>query len=141
MRRGKINFTEDNKPICPYCGLAFDRLASHTRQKHNISAAEFKKKWGLDMKKGICSPESSEKTRIQTLMYGRRVIFENLLKKGSKTRFQIGSKGRTRDQVSLETLERLKERLKLPEMKNAMKKSGYKLGKSGLGNKKRWNHK
>lgn len=43
--------------------------------------------------------------------------------------------------VSAQTRIRLKERLKEPYMVEAMKKSGEVVGKSGLGNKKRWSKK
>lgn len=49
-----------------------------------------------------------------------------------------GHEGRTQDMVQEQTRLRLKERLKQPQMIEAMRKSGENVGKSGLGNIKRW---
>lgn len=138
MSKGVIRYDKAGKPICEICGKSFSRLMSHVRQKHYMTARDYKEKFGLDVKKGICSEESSERTRVKTLENYDTVIKQNLIQKGSESRFKDGSKGRTKDQVSEQTRIRLKERLKTPEMVEAMKKCGSKLGKSGLGNKKRW---
>jgi hypothetical protein len=96
---------------------------------------------GFDVKKGICGKESAERTRQKTLNNYEKCVQTNLLIKGAKSRFVFGDKGRTKELVSAQTKARLKERLKEPYMIDAMKKSGEKLGKSGLGNKKRWENK
>jgi len=134
MNRGIIQFNDENMPICPLCGKAFHRLIAHTRQAHKINAKVFKAAYGLDNKKGICSPESSNLSREAVKENGTI----NNLKEGAANRFKPGSKGRTRDQVSQETRTRLRERLKQPKMIEAMRKAGSKVGLSGLGNKKRW---
>lgn len=138
MAYGVIEYDEDGKPICEICGKAFKRVLTHARQKHDITEKEYKKQFGFDLKKGICSKESAEATRIKTLENYDKVIKDNLLKGGIKSRFQPGAKGRTKDKVSAQTRMMLKERLKKPEMIKRMKESGRKLGKSGIGNKIRW---
>jgi len=103
-----------------------------------MNEREYKLQFGFDLKKGICSKESSEKTRLKTLFNYNKCIKINLEVKGAKSRFKKGDKGRTKDQVSEQTKIMLKERLKNPKMIEAMSESGKAVGKSGLGNLKRW---
>lgn len=138
MAYGIIEYNEDGLPKCEICGKFFDRVISHVRQKHEMNEREYKKEFGFDLKKGICSKESSEKTRVRTLENYDKVIDLNLVTKGVKTRFRQGHEGRTRDKVSEQTRIRLIERLKQPKMVEAMSESGKRVGQSGLGNKKRW---
>ena len=133
-KKGEILY-QDGKPVCHICGKSFHRLMSHVRQKHGISALEYKKMFGLNIGKGIISEESAKKSR--NAVHNHPEIIEHLTTNGVKTRFKKGSKGRTIDKVSLQELKRLKSesgRTQTPKMiENAIK-----LGKSGLGNKARW---
>ena len=138
MEKGIIRYDKDGLPICEICGGSFDRLLAHVRQKHFIAAREYKITYGLDVKKGITSRRSAEKSRQAVMENYDKVVGENLLKGGEGSRFEKGSKGRTRDQVSEQTRKVLSERLKNQSI-NFKRESGKKLGKSGLGNKKRWN--
>jgi hypothetical protein len=138
MPNGIIIYNEEGQPQCEICGKYFNRVISHVRQKHDMNEREYKIMFGFDLHKGICSKDSSEKTREKTLSNYDRCISKNLIANGSNTRFQIGDDGRTKDKVSKQTRIALKERLKEPEMVKAMKSSGERVGKSGLRNKKRW---
>ena len=138
MAYGILEYNEEGKPKCEICGKFFNRVISHVRQKHFLNEKEYKKQFGFDLKKGICSKESSEKSRIKTLDNYEKCINQNLKIKGFKNRFKLGDKGRTKDKVSEQTRIRLKERLKDSKMIESMKLSGIRLGKSGLGNLKRW---
>jgi hypothetical protein len=138
MSYGIIEYNEEGLPKCEICGGHFKRVVSHVRQKHEMNEKEYKKQYGFDLRKGICSKESAEKTRIETLKNYNKCISRNLISKGEVTRFKKGCQGRTRAMLSEQTKIRLKERLKEPYMVKAMKKSGEIVGKSGLGNKKRW---
>lgn len=137
---GIIEYDFDGKPICEICGKSFSRVLSHVRQKHDMTEREYKLKFGFDLKKGICSQDSSEKSRERALKNYDKVIAENLIKNGQKSRFKNGDPGRTKDKVSEQTRIRLRERLQEPYMQEVLFKSGQKVGKSGLGNKKRWNN-
>lgn len=141
MSYGIIEFDDMGNPVCEICGKSFKRVLTHVRQKHDMTERDYKIKFGFDLKKGICSKFSSELSRIAVEDNYDRVVVQNLNKKGKSTRFKKGDKGRTKDQVSEQTRIMLKKRLETAEMKEAMKKSGIKLGKSGLGNLKRWNTK
>ncbi|MFA7307605.1 MAG: hypothetical protein WC026_13135 [Hyphomicrobium sp.] len=138
MSYGRIEYSEDGLPKCEICNQYFKRVLSHVRQKHGYSEKEYKKEYGFDLRKGICSKESSDKTRVKTLENYDLCVTQNLEEKGAKNRFKKGSKGRPKEKVSAQTKIRLKQRLKEPYMVAAMKESGKKVGKSGLGNKVRW---
>jgi hypothetical protein len=137
MSYGVIEY-KDGKPVCEICKRAFNRVLTHVWQKHGLSEREYKTTFGFDLNKGICSLKSAEKSRKKAIENYDKVIAQNLLKAGSKSRFKQGDEGRTKDKVSEQTKIRLKERLKEPKMIELMKESGRKVGKSGLGNKKRW---
>ncbi len=141
MAYGVVEYNQDGLPKCEICGEHFKRVITHARQVHLISEREYKKQFGLDLKKGICSKESSSKSRQATMANYDQCVASNLIEKGSESRFNNGNMGRTRDKVSAQTRARLKARLKEPYMVEAMKESGRKVGKSGLGNAKRWSFK
>jgi hypothetical protein len=138
MGYGVIEYSADGKPMCEICGKYFHRVLSHVRQKHDVNERDYKKQFGFDLKKGICSLESKEKSRQAVLDNYDKVVLDNLVVNGSKSRFKLGSKGRTKDMVSAQTRKMLRERLETPQMKEAMRLSGQKVGASGIGNKVRW---
>lgn len=138
---GIIEYNEEGLVKCEICGQYFKRPLTHVRQKHFMEEREYKQQFGFDVKKGICSKESASLSREKVLSNYDRCIKNNLTIGGEKHRFKKGSEGRTKDKVSAQTKKRLKDRLKEPYMVKAMKEIGAKLGKSGLGNKKRWNKK
>ena len=138
MAYGVVEYDFDGKPICEICFLSFKRLLTHVRQVHKINERTYKKQFGLDLRKGICSRASSELSRQRTLDKAHICIEANLKTKGATTRFKKGSKGRTRDQLSQQTKIMLIERMKSPEIEEKRKELGVKLGKSGAGNLKRW---
>lgn len=141
MAYGIIEYNEEGLVKCEVCGLYFKRPLTHVRQKHFLEEREYKQQFGFDVKKGICSKESAELSRERVYENYDKCIKRNLEEKGAKSRFKKGSKGRTKDKVSAQTKKRLKDRLKENYMIEAMKKSGQKVGESGLGNKVRWDKK
>ena len=141
MSYGIIEYDDNGKPKCEICGKSFSRVIRHVVQKHGIDERTYKRQFGFDIGRGICSRDSAEKSRQKTLKNYDKCIGQNLIKDGSASRFKKGSVGRTKEQVSAQTKLMLKERLKQSYMVEAMKKTGTKLGKSGLGNKKRWGKK
>lgn len=136
--KGVIEYDSNGNPICAICGKSFKRVVAHVRQKHNMTEREYKVAFGLDLKKGICSQASSNISRTKTLANYDKCIANNLTVGGTANRFKEGSAGRTKEQVSEQTKLMLKARLQQPEMIAAMRESGKKVGKSGLGNKARW---
>ena len=109
MGYGKIEYNDEGLPKCEICGKHFHRVTAHVRQVHGLSAREYKLQFGLDLIKGICSKESAEKSREKAMSNYDKVIAENLIQCGEETRFKKGAVGRTRDKVSQQTLNRLKQ--------------------------------
>ena len=109
MSYGKIEYNDEGLPKCEICGKHFNRVTAHVRQIHGLSAREYKLQFGFDLIKGICSKESAERTRVKTMSNYDTVIADNLIKGGEETRFKKGSLGRTREKVSQQTLNRLRE--------------------------------
>lgn len=107
---GRVEYDQDGKPICEICGKSFDRLMAHARQVHEISARDYKIAHGLDIGKGICSKRSSELSRERVFENYDKVVAQNLIKNGQKTRFKKGDEGRTADKVSEQTRQNLKTR-------------------------------
>jgi hypothetical protein len=138
MSYGKVEYDSEGKPICEICQKSFNRLLCHVRQKHKISERDYKKTYGLDLSKGICSSESSEKTRIKTLENFDKVIGQNLIKNGEKSRFKKGDKGRVKEQVSEQTRLMLVQHAKTNVSTEKRKELGKQLGLSGLGNISKW---
>jgi hypothetical protein len=139
MAYGIIEYNEDGQPMCEICGGHFNRVIAHARQKHQVSEREYKLQFGFNLKKGICSKESSQKSRERVLENYDKCIAKNLQLLGEKTRFKVGSEGRTQDKVSEQTRLMLVDRAKNNMLPQKRKELGRTLGLSGLGNKKRWN--
>jgi hypothetical protein len=106
---GQVEYNEEGLPMCEICGQHFDRILTHARIKHDISAKDYKQSFGLDVKKGICSQRSRELSRERVMENYDKVVKENLIANGVKTRFYKGGKGRTIDKVSFQTMLRLKQ--------------------------------
>ena len=112
MSYGIIEYDATGKPICEICGKSFHRVLSHVRLKHNMNHKEYKTKFGLDIKKGICSEESKNISRQYVLNNYDKCITANLIKNGKNTRFKKGSEGRKRNKVSEQTRLKLIEHMK-----------------------------
>ena len=113
---GVIRYDPSGKPICEICGLSFDRLLTHVRQNHNLSARDYKLKFGLDLSKGICSMESKQKSRKAVLLNFKVCVIDNLTVKGYATRFKKGTPNLFRhysEQSKLRWKEELKRNKKI----------------------------
>ncbi len=141
MGYGEIRFDDDGLPICEICGKSFKRLLTHVRQKHFMSAREYKEQFGLDVSKGIMSEESREKSRYNVYSNFGKVVIQNLIEKGEETRYKDGDKGRTKDMVSEQTKKMLTKHCQTNMSPEKRKELGMKLGKSGKGNQARWKSK
>lgn len=108
LEPGKVHYDEKGNPRCHICGKSYKKVLSHVWQKHGMSAEEYKKKFGLDLNKGLICEETRKTLQQHIKNNYNKVVTENLINKGKNTRFEKGSKGRTADQVSLQTLNRLK---------------------------------
>ena len=107
MKHGVIEYTDQGKPICHICGKAFNKLGTHVYYTHNMLMRDYKKKFGLDLIKGIMSRESTMLARRRVYENYDQCITVNLKEKGIPTRYETGSKGRTKEFVSEQTRLRL----------------------------------
>lgn len=105
---GQVAYDKEGRIICHICGRAFKKVLSHARQRHGIDSIEYKKMFGLDVTKGLASEETKEKLRRSVAENYDKVVKQNLINNGEKTRFKEGDRGRTRDKVSEQTMKRLK---------------------------------
>ena len=135
---GAVSHDVRGWPICHICGQSYRRLMAHVRQKHFMTAYEYKKMYGLNTTHGICSADSADLSRDAVIRHYDKVVAANLLENGKRTRITKGSKGRTRDQLCAQERNRLVTMHADALVVAAYRKSGQQLGKSGLGNKKRW---
>jgi len=106
------------KHECKICGKWFDRVGSHVVQVHHITAREYRKEFGFDLKRGQVTDEYRETMREHVFENG---TIENL-KKGESHRFVKGHK--INYERSEQTQERLKEHWKkVSQLSPASKKS------------------
>lgn len=108
--KGEILYDSQRRPICHICGRAYNKLMSHARLTHGISAREYKLMFSLSLKKGIVSPDTAEVLREHVRKNYEIVVSNNLVKAGSDTRFEKGYEGRTKDKLSLQELNAIRLR-------------------------------
>jgi hypothetical protein len=106
--KGVIEYDEEGNPICHICGRASKKLMGHVRQKHNITAYDYKKEFGLNTTHGIMCESSVELARKRNLEHYDTVVKKNLIACGKQTRFNKGSSGRQRAMLSLQELYRIR---------------------------------
>lgn len=137
MAYGIIEYNRDGLPKCEICNKYFARVLRHVCQKHFMTAREYKEKFGFDVKKGILSKESKQKSRDAVIKNYDLCVEKNFSKR-EKYWFKKGHEGRTKNQMSEQTRLMLIERAKNSMSLETRKKRGQEVGLSGLGNKKRW---
>lgn len=137
MSYGVIEYNHLGQPKCEICNKYFNRVLNHVYQAHNMVALDYKITYGFERGKGICSKESSDKTR-QKAKDNYEISGKRNLSLGKNSRFKKGHKGRTKDQVSYETKLKLIQHVKTNVPTEKRIELGRKLGKSGKGNLARW---
>lgn len=128
-RYGDIIYDENGMVVCHICGKSYNKLGAHTWNGHRLRAREYRKMFGLDVTKGICTQELKAVLQENVERNYGKVVQENLIAKGAKTRYKEGSEGRTIEKVSEQTARRLSELGKRTGPKNSGK--GKKRVKSG----------
>lgn len=108
---------------CLICGKYFKRVCTHARQKHDISAREYKEEFGYDVKKGITTEE--DRLHMRKLAIKNKMP-EQLKKAGEKTRFKKGQPGIGIYKRSQETLKKLKCIYKFTKQYKKIRKAGDK---------------
>lgn len=97
---------------CLICGKDFIKPLAHAWQKHQISAKEYKKTFGLDSKKGLITSEHKAHLAQKVQDNYDKVVSLNLLKRGQVTRFRKGDRNIGTYERSEETMTRLKKHWK-----------------------------
>ena len=101
--RARLAEKSDNKIQCQVCGLWYRKVGSHVWQVHKMSAREYRKEYGFDVKRGQL-PEDDR-------LVMREHVFSNgtvdNLKEGKRFWFKPGSEIAGRYQRSEQTMERL----------------------------------
>ena len=112
-QNGEIKLDDRDFPICHICGRAYKKLLTHVWQMHDMSEKEYKKKFELEVGNGILCQETKDKLQKAITENYDLVVKQNLLDnaKSQEHRFKDGSKGRTRDKVSLQTKNKLYDNL------------------------------
>lgn len=103
---GEIAYNSDGKVICHICGRAYNSLGTHIQCYHKITAKEYRIQFGLDVSARLSSVDLIELRRFHIASHP--YIISGLIESGKETRFKLGSEGRTKDKMSLQTIKRLK---------------------------------
>ncbi len=103
------NQASGNKKQCLVCLRWYRQVGTHIVQRHELTAREYKEKYGLDVKRGILPVDLVEIKAEKTRKNG---TVDNL-KKGKKFWFKKGQPGVGIYQRSAQTLERLSKGTKI----------------------------
>lgn len=99
--KGTVSYDDEGNPICHICGRSYAKLMSHAWQIHGVYSHEYKKEFGLYTTHSVMNEQNKETIRKQTNAR-MDIIRENLINKGTSTRFKPGCPGRTIEQVPLQ---------------------------------------
>jgi len=129
---GKLMIAPDGKVICHICKKQFHDVAKHARQKHDISADDYRERFGLNKGQSLISQESAEKRREAVLRYPE--IIKRFTENGLNTRLK---KGTTLAQDNKRQQWYISQKNKKFSRKQIQMyiEMGRKLGNSGLGNR------
>ena len=84
---GRIRYDANGKVICHICGRAYTRLGSHVKESHDMTAAEYKEKFGL------CKRAKTTERSYAQIMHNYAKAYkmdERLLVVGQDTRIKRG---------------------------------------------------
>jgi len=107
MSYGVIEYDENGNPKCEICGVFSVRVMSHVRWHHGITAREYKKEFGFAQKHGICSRESSQKSKESAIKYNN---IQSERAKSRAVKFEKGHLGRSKEMIPEQTRIGLVER-------------------------------
>lgn len=83
---GEVAYAVNGDPICHICCKAIRKLGNHIAFKHKISQNEYRERFGLYHKTRLSNVEYINKMHDYSLDNYEKVIYENLIKCGKKTR-------------------------------------------------------
>lgn len=108
LEKGKLHYDSEGKVICHICGRSFHSLDQHINMSHEETVSEYKQKFGLNANTGLRSELVKQKLRDYVAKNYDKVVTKNLKEKGKSTQFVSGNKGRTKDKIRSEEMNRLK---------------------------------
>lgn len=104
LQRKLLNkYSKDELIQCKICGGWFRQVGSHIVERHGITAREYRKEFGFDVKRGQL-PDDYRQLKAEQVFEGGGV---KNLKKGKKFRFKKGQEGVGVYKRSKQTQERL----------------------------------
>ena len=101
----KGNYNDKEKVMCKICGKRFHHVMSHCWKAHKILSRDYKKMFGLNVSKGLCS--KPVRKVISDNVLAKPEIIKELTRKGKKVRFKKGDKWNGNYKRSPETLKML----------------------------------
>ena len=84
--KGEVVYAPNGDPICHICGMAYRKLGNHIRFKHNISQTIYRETFGLYHNTRLSNDEYKCTMRRYNKDNYDKVVKDNLLKGGAKTR-------------------------------------------------------
>lgn len=117
-KKGEVKYSPEGLVVCHVCGKAYKKLMNHTWQIHGLTEKEYKLEFGLNANQGLICEETKQKMQTAVKKHYDKVVLNNLIKKGEKTRFFKGSKGRSRSKIRTQELNRLRLYAKNDGFKN-----------------------
>lgn len=87
--QGVQQYDNNGRLICELCGKAYNKLISHVIQKHEISGAEYRQRFGFCKSFAFLSDKSRELAR-QRINDKPDIIKRNLIQAGTVTRYHTG---------------------------------------------------
>lgn len=85
-KAGRVEYADNGDPICHICGEAHRKLGSHIAHKHFMTQNEYRDKFKLYRNTKLSNYEYRKKMLEYNNTYKEKVVKENLLEKGKKTR-------------------------------------------------------
>lgn len=95
-----------DKVQCQICGLWYRQVGSHIWQVHHLSAREYRKEYGFDVRRGQLAGDYLKLKSRQAFECGGVLNLES----GAKYRFKKGQSGLGAYKRSEQTLQRLHDR-------------------------------
>jgi len=125
--KAKTREYEDGKNKCLLCeevGIKayYHRVGSHVFYEHGMTAREYRKKFDLELKRGMLSPKLLKVYQKNNAKHSDVVVENNLIDKGKKSRFKKGQTGVGVYKRSHVTLERLRKNMYKGGRKTTVKK-------------------
>lgn len=106
-RKDELAGYDPGKIMCLICGHYYTQVGTHIVQRHNMTAREYRKQYGYNLKRGQLPPDYRE-LKAKRVKDTWNKVKDNLLVKGKASRFKKGAPGIGLYERQPETLENLR---------------------------------